>query len=128
MEMEKEKEEEKELEVDTHIIKMKSDMEKRRESLKRVKRKKEKKEQDDGSKIELVRADFSDPEGILSRLALGKKMLRKKKREHIIDSTLDSAHQYACDWEDKELNLPEWFVEDEKKHWFKSAPVTKEEV
>lgn len=69
-------------------------MEKRRESLKRAKKKSEKKSKDDdgNNEIEFVRPDFSDPDGIVSRLALAKKMLRKKKREFIIDSTLTPAH------------------------------------
>jgi len=55
-------------------------------------------------------------------LALAKKMIRKKTRDNIIDN---SYSRYS--FEDHEA-LPAWFAEDEKKHSFKTAPVTKEEV
>ena len=48
--------------------------------------------------------------------------VKKKIREEIIDSTYS---RYAREDHDE---LPDWFVEDEKKHNFKHLPVTKESV
>uniref|UniRef100_A0A7N0SZQ5 MIT domain-containing protein n=1 Tax=Kalanchoe fedtschenkoi TaxID=63787 RepID=A0A7N0SZQ5_KALFE len=55
-------------------------------------------------------------------LAYGKKMLRKKQREQMMD---DAYNKYMFH-DDK--NLPRWFVEEEKKHNVPVKPVTKEEV
>ncbi|CAM8968904.1 unnamed protein product [Rhodiola kirilowii] len=55
-------------------------------------------------------------------LAYGKKMLRKKQREQMMD---DAYNKYMFH-DDK--NLPKWFVEEEKKHNQPVKPVTKEEV
>ena len=52
--------------------------------------------------------------------ALGKKMLRKKTRESIIDASFS---RHAVEDED----LPLWFQDDEKKHVYKMEPITKEE-
>lgn len=54
-------------------------------------------------------------------LAYGKKMLRKKQREQILD---DAYNRYMFD----DTGLPKWFVEDEKKHCQPLTPVTKEEI
>lgn len=53
-------------------------------------------------------------------LAYGKKMLRRKDRENIIDA---SYNRYVF----HDQNLPAWFVEDEKKHMQPQKPITKEE-
>lgn len=53
---------------------------------------------------------------------MAKKMLRKRNREEIIDS---SYSRYAQEDHDE---LPTWFVDDEKKHSFKHLPITKEET
>ncbi len=50
-------------------------------------------------------------------------MLRKKDRRDIIDQAYNR-YNYADNPED----LPEWFVEDEKKHIGKFLPVSKEDV
>ncbi|KAG0470836.1 hypothetical protein HPP92_017536 [Vanilla planifolia] len=54
-------------------------------------------------------------------LAYAKKMLRKKQREQILD---DAYNKYMFDDDD----LPNWFVEEEKRHCQPMKPVTKEEV
>ncbi|CAN6336782.1 unnamed protein product [Urochloa humidicola] len=54
-------------------------------------------------------------------LAYAKKMLRKKQREQILD---DAYNKYMFDDE----GLPNWFVEDEKRHRQPMKPVTREEV
>ncbi|RLN29534.1 putative rRNA methyltransferase [Panicum miliaceum] len=54
-------------------------------------------------------------------LAYAKKMLRKKQRERILD---DAYNKYMFDDE----GLPNWFVEDEKRHRQPMKPVTREEV
>jgi AdoMet-dependent rRNA methyltransferase SPB1 len=54
-------------------------------------------------------------------LAYAKKMLRKKQREQILD---DAYNKYMFDDE----GLPNWFVEDEKRHTQPMKPVTREEV
>ena len=54
-------------------------------------------------------------------LAYANKMLRKKQREQILD---DAYNKYMFDDE----GLPNWFVEDEKRHRQPMKPVTREEV
>ncbi|XP_066362161.1 uncharacterized protein [Miscanthus floridulus] len=54
-------------------------------------------------------------------LAYAKKMLRKKRREQILD---DAYNKHMFDDE----GLPNWFVEDEKRHRQPMKPVTREEV
>lgn len=54
-------------------------------------------------------------------LAYAKKMLRKKQREQILD---DAYNKHMFDDE----GLPNWFVEDEKRHRQPMKPVTREEV
>lgn len=55
-------------------------------------------------------------------LALGQKMLRKRTRNQLIES---SYNKYA--WNDRD-DLPEWFAEDEKAHNSPQLPITKAEV
>ena len=78
---------------------------------------------DDGFEIvpEKTMEDYNI-ESLAETLAIAKKMLRKRNQEDIIESTYS---RYAT--EDQE-DLPDWFVEDEKKHNFKHLPVTKEQV
>lgn len=54
-------------------------------------------------------------------LAYAKKMLHKKNREEIIDS---GYNRYTFNDE----GLPDWFIDDERKHLHPIKPVTKEEV
>lgn len=104
-------------------IKRPSDMEKRRKVLERARRRQEKKEQKE--EIEIVpeqKFEDYDINGLAETLALGKTMLRKKNREEIIESSIS---RYAFD--DEEKDLPNWFVEDEKRHNYINLPITKEE-
>lgn len=66
--------------------------------------------------------DFN-PDDLAGNLVLAKKMLRKRNRDEILDSTYS---KYAIDSDDEKL--PDWFLEDERKHNFKILPVTKEEI
>jgi AdoMet-dependent rRNA methyltransferase SPB1 len=104
-----------------------SDMERRRKALKRSKRKLERKEleqakEDDFEVVPEKTLDDFDVDDLSHTLALAKKMLRKKEREDIIESTYS---RYANDDHDV---LPSWFVEDEKKHNFLLTPVTKQDI
>lgn len=63
-----------------------------------------------------------DIDTLAETLCLAKKMLRKRAREEIIDSTFS---RYAHEDHD---DLPNWFTDDEKKHNFKHLPVTKEAI
>lgn len=54
-------------------------------------------------------------------LAYAKKMLLKKSREEILD---DGYNRFTFD----DQGLPDWFVDDEKRHCQPIKPVTKEEV
>lgn len=65
--------------------------------------------------------DF-DPDELAADLALAKKMIRKKDREEILDMSFNKYNNF--DYE----GLPNWFVDDEKKHNFVNLPITKEEV
>ena len=47
-------------------------------------------------------------------------MLRKKNRENIIES---SYNRYS--YNDEDVNLPSWFLDDEKKHNVINLPITK---
>jgi AdoMet-dependent rRNA methyltransferase SPB1 len=63
-----------------------------------------------------------DSDDIAETVAIAKKMLRKKKKNEILDS---SVSRYT--FEDADL-LPSWFKEDEAQHVRTQLPVTKEEV
>lgn len=54
-------------------------------------------------------------------LACAKKMLRKKQREQILD---DAYNKYMFDDE----GLPQWFMDEERRHRQPIKPVTKEEI
>ncbi|CAA7060282.1 unnamed protein product [Microthlaspi erraticum] len=54
-------------------------------------------------------------------LACGKKMLRKKQREEMLD---DAYNKYMF----QDEGLPKWFIDDEKQHRQPMKPITKEEV
>ncbi|KAK7404431.1 hypothetical protein VNO78_05322 [Psophocarpus tetragonolobus] len=54
-------------------------------------------------------------------LAYAKKMLRKKQREQILD---DAYNRYMFD----DRGLPNWFVDEERRHRQPIKPITKEEV
>ena len=57
-------------------------------------------------------------------LALAEQMfLSKRAREDIIDGAYN---RYTN--RDEGLDLPDWFVDDEEKHFFKILPVTKQQV
>ena len=64
-----------------------------------------------------------DSDDMAETRALAKMMLRKKDREGILDGTYN---RYAT-FEDK-ADLPQWFVEDEAKHYKAPIHVTKEMI
>lgn len=103
-------------------------MEKRRKVLERSRLKKEKKESKK-EKIQYVKNDDEkqledyDPEDLATNLALAKKMLRKRNLEYITNSTYN---KYAYNSDDEDL--PDWFMDEEKKHRHVCLPITKEEV
>ncbi|XP_015866431.3 adoMet-dependent rRNA methyltransferase spb1 [Ziziphus jujuba] len=69
-------------------------------------------------------SDSSSDEDVETKaeiLACAKKMLRKKQREQILD---DAYNRYMFD----DDGLPQWFLEEEKRHRQPIKPVTKEEV
>jgi AdoMet-dependent rRNA methyltransferase SPB1 len=110
-----------------------SEMEKRRKRMKKKRERDEKenkdKDNDDPNKgtFEIVAApkltlDDYDIDGLAFNRALAKKMLRKKTRDTIIDSSFNR-HTVEDDDED----LPGWFKDDEDKHCYKINPITKEE-
>ena len=68
-----------------------------------------------------VELSLLDPEKRAETLALATRMLNPKHRESIIE---DSINRYTRGEED----LPDWFVEDERKHYFRTMPITKEEL
>ncbi|KAI6701192.1 hypothetical protein NL676_015516 [Syzygium grande] len=68
--------------------------------------------------------DDSEDEDIDTKaeiLACAKKMVRKKQREQILD---DAYSKYMFDDE----GLPEWFIDEERRHRQRVKPVTKEEI
>lgn len=117
-------------EADKYQIKVPvSEMEKRRRKLKRQRQKDQKKEKKGGlndNDFEVVetsehRLEDYDIDTAAETLALAKKMLRKKDRETIIDSTYS---KYAFEDQDE---APKWFREDELTHNHLILPITKEE-
>lgn len=69
-------------------------------------------------------SDESDDEDVETKaeiLACAKKMLRKKQREQILD---DAYNKYMFDDE----GLPQWFLDEERRHRQAIKPVTKEEI
>ncbi|PON44685.1 AdoMet-dependent rRNA methyltransferase, Spb [Parasponia andersonii] len=69
-------------------------------------------------------SDESEDEDVDTKaeiLACAKKMLRKKQREQMLD---DAYNKYMFDDE----GLPNWFLEEERRHRQPIKPVTKEEV
>uniref|UniRef100_A0A6U9RG70 Ribosomal RNA methyltransferase SPB1-like C-terminal domain-containing protein n=2 Tax=Picocystis salinarum TaxID=88271 RepID=A0A6U9RG70_9CHLO len=72
------------------------------------------------SDTELGDVEDMDDDTRAEILAYGKKMLRRKDRENIIDA---SYNRYVFHDQD----LPAWFVEDEKKYMQPQKPITKEE-
>jgi len=72
--------------------------------------------------IEVVPAQKRQKALTAAELALGQQMVTsRKKKNEIMDS---GYHRWAWGEED----LPEWFVDEEKKYYQKSLPVTKEQV
>lgn len=74
-----------------------------------------------GSEDEII--DIKDDDELAEILAISRKMLRKKDRREIIDSSYNR-YNYSEDPKD----LPKWFYEDEKKHIGKIPQITKEDV
>ena len=64
-----------------------------------------------------------DSDDIAETVAIAKQMLRKKKRQDIIDS---SYNRYVFD--ERPSQLPAWFLEEESKHNKPQLPVTKEMI
>ena len=64
-----------------------------------------------------------DSDDMAETRALAKVMLRKKARNEILDSTYNRYSNY-----DDPAILPQWFVEDEAKHYKPNLPITKEEA
>ena len=114
-------------EANKYLIKVPlSEMEKRRRRLKRQRVKDSKKEGAKDNEFEIVestthRLEDYDIDTAAETLALAKKMLRKKDRDVIIDSTYS---KYA--FEDQE-EAPKWFQDDEMAHNHVILPITKEE-
>ena len=77
--------------------------------------------------IEIVRKERQpedyDLDELAENLALAKKMIRKKHRDNIIDSTYN-----RFSYDDDEVDLPKWFLEDEKQSNIINMPISKEEV
>lgn len=64
-----------------------------------------------------------DSDDIAETRALAKLMLRKKTRTEILDGTYNRYAHY-----DDKSQLPQWFLEDEEKHYKAFIPITKEMV
>ncbi|KAL6053823.1 pre-rRNA processing protein ftsj3 [Balamuthia mandrillaris] len=68
--------------------------------------------------------DISEEESVEAKaitLAIGKKMLSKKRKRDMIDDAYNR-------WSFNDENLPKWFVEDEERHNKPELPVTKAEI
>ncbi|KAJ6819584.1 putative rRNA methyltransferase [Iris pallida] len=78
---------------------------------------------DDDSSSSDEESEEEDDDTKAEILAYAKKMLRKRKREEILD---DGYNKYTFD--DDTRVLPAWFVEEEKKHSQPMKPVTREEI
>jgi len=63
-----------------------------------------------------------DSDEVAETRALAKRMLRKKERESIIDG---SYNRYSN--MDPIEALPDWFLEDESRHYRPNIPITKED-
>jgi AdoMet-dependent rRNA methyltransferase SPB1 len=87
-----------------------------------------KQDQQNQQEMEVVAAqdewtEYSDDSDARAEIiALGKKMIRKRSKNALIDATYN---KYS--WNDRE-SLPEWFAEDEAQHNVPQAPITKAEV
>jgi AdoMet-dependent rRNA methyltransferase SPB1 len=64
-----------------------------------------------------------DSDDMAETRALAKLMLRKKARTEILDGTYN---RYAT-FDDPSV-LPQWFIEDERKHFRANIPITKEMI
>lgn len=100
-------------------------------SQKKLLEKKDKKEfkkergQVNDSTIQVVPAkkfEDYDTDELAADLALAKKMIRKKDREDILDMSFNKYNNFEYE------GLPNWFVEDEKRHNYVNLPITKDEV
>lgn len=67
--------------------------------------------------------DSDNSDNVAEMRILAKRMLRKKDRSEMLDSTYN---RYS--FHDDIHQLPSWFVEDESKHYFRHVNPTKEEV
>ena len=67
--------------------------------------------------------DSMNSDEVAETRALARKMLRKKTRSEILDSTYN---RYS--FHEDPNSLPSWFVEDEQKHYWRHHNATKEEV
>jgi AdoMet-dependent rRNA methyltransferase SPB1 len=64
-----------------------------------------------------------DSDEVAETRAIAYKMLRKKDRENLIDQ---SYNRYSN--MDEIEALPDWFLQDESKHYRPNIPITKEEA
>jgi AdoMet-dependent rRNA methyltransferase SPB1 len=90
-----------------------------------VEKKHSKKKADDDFEVveKETYSDFSDDsDAVAETLAIGTAMLRKKRREQILD---DSYNRYAFD---DDADLPEWFLDDQQKFNKASKPITRSEI
>lgn len=119
-----------EYDSDAEQLADKLDQEKQKEKDKKKrdrKRKEKEKEEDGANDFEVVKAEKTysdyDSDDIAEIRAIGKKMLRKKEREEIIDGAYS---RYA--FKEDPDTLPSWFAEEEVKYNKPIPPVTKEEI
>jgi AdoMet-dependent rRNA methyltransferase SPB1 len=100
----------------------KSDRQKRKDKLRKKRESEAPKEK---TTFDVVPQEWNSvpdtPEAIAETIALGTAMLRKKRRREIEDW---SYNKYT--FEDKDL--PDWFEEDQKKHYTAPLPITQDEL